>query len=74
MHMEQNDATKDNQTYPGTMYTTQLENMDDAKTNSFDGLGQTFHPNVLYMLSSLCLPSLHLFLKHHPYLDLENTH
>jgi hypothetical protein len=21
-----------------------LENMDNAKTNSFDGLGQTFHP------------------------------
>jgi hypothetical protein len=73
-YIEQNDAMKDNRTYLGTMYVAQLKNMDDAKTNIFDELGQTFHPNVLYLLSSFCLPSLHLFLKHHPYLDLENSH
>jgi hypothetical protein len=72
--MEQNDDMNDNQTYLGTTYTTQLKNMDDAKTNSFDELGQTFHPNVMYLLSSFCLSSIHLFLKHHPYLDLENSH
>jgi hypothetical protein len=29
-----------------------LKNMDDAMTNSFSDLGQTFHPNILYLLSS----------------------
>jgi hypothetical protein len=48
--------------------------MDDATTNSFGVVGQTFHPNVMYLLSSFCLPSLQLFLKHHPYFDLENSH
>jgi hypothetical protein len=48
--------------------------MDDAMTNSFDDLGQTFHPNNMYLLSSFCLPSLHLVLEHRPYLDLENSH
>jgi hypothetical protein len=73
-YMEQNDAMKDNRTYLGTTYTTQLKIMDDAKTDSFDKLGQTFHPYILYLISSLCLPSLHLFLKPHPYLDIETSH
>jgi hypothetical protein len=74
MHMKKNDTIKDNQKYLGTMYMAQLKNMDDAMTNSFVELGQTFHPNVLYLLSSFCLPLLYFFQKHHPYLDLENSH
>jgi hypothetical protein len=52
MHMEQNDGMKDNRTYLGTMYTSQLKNMDYAKINNFDEFGQTFHANVMYLLYS----------------------
>jgi hypothetical protein len=72
--MEQNDAIKDNRKYLGTTYMAQLKNMNDAMTNSFVELRQTFHPNVLYLISSFCLTLLHFFQKHHPYLDLENSH
>jgi hypothetical protein len=67
-HMEKNDATKDNRTYLGTTYMAQLKNMDNSMANNFDKLGQTFHPNFMYLLSSFCLPLLHFFQKHHPYL------
>jgi hypothetical protein len=73
-YMKQNDTMKDNRTYLGTTYMTQLKNMDDAMTNTFDDLWQTCHPNVLYLLSSFCLPLLHFFQKHHSYMDLENSH